>query len=705
MLLFRMLPSAPVHSSDGRAGIQALKALPDHLLSITLVQIPIQQCLRHLPPTFHAQALRAHHPSVDSHNALSLPRLNPSLLPFAIAAAATLQHLQTLSLTEHTLPPEAAACLSPLSTLTALTALTLRDVALSNAHACALASTLPFLYALQTLDLSRNRLTAAVMHSLSPALAQSTALRSLGLQKAFSRSSPAEPTNSCTSTPLQSLATALPNLVHLTSLTLGTRELAPHAADTHADVETLLHSLNAISTLRHLELDFPVGACSPESKLWATPLATITSLHSLHLCVPDEAGDSTTRLRKGGAASAQASGHAVGDALRCLTDLTALQLDLTHCDLEGPRVVHLLSGLTALTLLRRLWLRAFFPLSHAGTVAAGCTALADALPALAALSSLYLRAAHRSRGHVTAFGRERSAPGVSSVTHVAAAAVAGLPHLQRMHVPVSTAPDGHEQLVSTLAAATRLLLSVDLYVWLTVPFVDDADEDPQPIVINCAVRHYTRLFPFVRLVDVFYYDRSMPEEFVMQPLAAAASRLQQLRSLTITARPVRNDGPVRDFLDSAAVHCTKLSSLDVDLAVWPTLACDPHYGYLKLTHFFSHLQALTTLTRLCWSVGDVCTTPMPEPQLVPVCSGLANLQVFHVRPYVAAQRDEYAALFDRLVLRTAVVVMHERAHATDVEALLEHLPHLRSVRLQGAQRLSQGRLKAAVQRLPDCAFD
>eukprot|EP00892_Ulva_mutabilis_P005672 jgi/Ulvmu1/3477/UM016_0097.1 len=139
--------------------------LPDHLLTAILQDVPLRHCLRPLTTTFHATALRAHCPAIDTRS-LPLPCLPPSPLPIALHACATFAGLESLCLTNHTPPPDSPSHISRLSSHSALTSLTLQEAALKAPHACALASALPAMLRLLTLDLSRNCITADIMHAL-----------------------------------------------------------------------------------------------------------------------------------------------------------------------------------------------------------------------------------------------------------------------------------------------------------------------------------------------------------------------------------------------------------------------------------------------------------------------------------------------------------------------------------------------------------
>eukprot|EP00892_Ulva_mutabilis_P005671 jgi/Ulvmu1/3476/UM016_0096.1 len=403
------------------------------------------------------------------------------------------------------------------------------------------------------------------------------------------------------------------------------------------------------------------------------------------------------------------------EALGQLVGLTALNLDLTHRDISSSATAALVATVSILTRLQSLQLCLFFPYAPGGNIVApACIALADVLSTLSVLTALRLRSAFRGRAHTAAFGRERSSPDCPLIARIAsavlraacctcAAGAACFGHHGRLwsRGTARCAGQGRGTAAAAQRGAVRVMAS---HMWFATVMTELEDEstDEVPIVFHCAVHQYTQLLPYAEKIDVFYYDRSVPEDAIMRPLAAVGAQLLRLQALTLTARPVRNDGPVRDFIESIAHHCTALRALDIDLAVWPTLGSNPEYGYLKLQRLFGNLGGLTRLTQLCWAVGDACTSTLPEPRLVPAAAALTQLRVCHVRPCVAEHFKNYVALFESFAVRTALIVMLGRAHVESVEELLPRLPLLRAVTLCGAQRVCQQRLRAAAAALPEC---
>lgn len=194
--------------------MQALQALPEHLLLATLARIPHAHCLRRLPLHLHGTALRAHHPSIDAHRTLRLTRIDPSTFCPLLRTAATMLDLQDVCLEGETLPRDDLPLADFLQVLPGLTALNLRDTRLPSAALDSLSAALPTLRQLQSLDVSDNRMRLLPLRRFARALALCPTLRSLSMLRTTSYAGPTFGGGAV-------LARALPHLPRLSALRFG----------------------------------------------------------------------------------------------------------------------------------------------------------------------------------------------------------------------------------------------------------------------------------------------------------------------------------------------------------------------------------------------------------------------------------------------------------------------------------------------------
>eukprot|EP00892_Ulva_mutabilis_P000779 jgi/Ulvmu1/10701/UM067_0027.1 len=199
--------------------LQAAEALStDAMLWILqAMKAPLPQLLHYLAATpFCPLALRALHPSIDTHATLALPVWPPIKAADVLPAIATLTHLHTLSLAGISLArlPQAPGphlLQSTLSALPRLSSLSLHNTVLAPA-AATLAAVLPQLPHLQSLDLSDNFL-GAFFAPVAAALPTLPALDTLSLDDSL-----------CCPKSLRTLAEVLPQLSTLTALSVGASE-------------------------------------------------------------------------------------------------------------------------------------------------------------------------------------------------------------------------------------------------------------------------------------------------------------------------------------------------------------------------------------------------------------------------------------------------------------------------------------------------
>eukprot|EP00892_Ulva_mutabilis_P000781 jgi/Ulvmu1/10703/UM067_0029.1 len=202
------------HNIPPETTFKVLTQVPEDaaLRILCAMHVPLATLLIYLAPTpFCPLALRALHPSIDTHATLRLPQLPPLRTSVTLRAIATLTHLHTLSLAG--LPLSSPHLLqSTLSALPRLSSLSLRNTALAPAAAAALAAVLPQLPHLQSLDLSHNCLDPA-SPTLAATLSDLPALHTLQLTRTLS-----------TSAAIRALGNALRKMSALTQLSVGAPE-------------------------------------------------------------------------------------------------------------------------------------------------------------------------------------------------------------------------------------------------------------------------------------------------------------------------------------------------------------------------------------------------------------------------------------------------------------------------------------------------
>eukprot|EP00892_Ulva_mutabilis_P004180 jgi/Ulvmu1/2133/UM128_0003.1 len=167
--------------------MQVMAILPQQLHLAVLSFMPLKHSLRHLPTTFHPAALCSRYPSIDIHHSLHLHQIPPGVLFAALGTSAALDNLRDLALTKVTLPHASGStsCIEALHHLSSLTSLSVVDVGLTAEAAAALATVLPAVPKLQSLDLSENHVTAETADILVPALRRCSTLRSLNMSATY----------------------------------------------------------------------------------------------------------------------------------------------------------------------------------------------------------------------------------------------------------------------------------------------------------------------------------------------------------------------------------------------------------------------------------------------------------------------------------------------------------------------------------------
>eukprot|EP00892_Ulva_mutabilis_P002172 jgi/Ulvmu1/11956/UM082_0035.1 len=594
---------------------QVAAQLPDHLLSAALSHVRLPHCLLQLPPAFHPPALRAHHPSIDLDNTLSLPRL-PILagLP-AFSAAATLTRLAHLSAAGQHLTQAAPAAVTPLSGLQALTALGLSNTGLPQSATSALAAVLPSLPLLAALDLSGSVIPAAAMRALEPALAQCAALSHLCLQNTVPPSAAGH--NGPISRDVLPLSARA--LGRLCVLVLSSREtLCATTADPDPEAALtptgLLQFACGLSRLRFLKLECEGIICPEHAPAAAHALASLTQLDRLCYQMPAVLpGDAQPHRRRCMSArtddqvyqAKRAAIYQLWDAVASLTQLSALELSFAPIEL-GYSWQPVLASIGRLTRLRHL------SLHHLGGRPDDSARLASAVDQLQLLTTLAIRCTPRSE-----------------TTCADAVVVAcGLPALRQLHVPLSTRHSSNACRAALVGAAHLECLTVDLAMyepqasllphnqWMpllaaaeTLRLVSTwrGDDGAWIAALLPAVSAHRTL----RVLRVDGLGR--PLEHLLSGLLLAAAKVQSIKELTldVACRRGSDSSPTKPARIFKLRHLVGTGIRELELTGESELLSR---DAPLIRHMVQGAAALTGLRALqCTSVAEAYTVCMPEP--------------------------------------------------------------------------------------------
>lgn len=340
--------------------------------------------------------------------------------------------------------------------------------------------------------------------------------------------------------------------------------------------------------------------------IWGAELGGLTSLAALHLNIWEWGWVTVLNL--------------LHETLHTVSALTALeQLTLDVCEIEG------LPALTkdALASLPRLTkLRVLCGMDEA------CVEMVDAASAAA----------------------------------LARVAVCELPQLRELHLPVTAAPGGGEELVATLLGATHLQhLTLDLYV-STAHFLDglgDFLDDPDLPEPSDFLAQYTPLFPHLCTVNAFCWRDCR----WMQPLVAQASQLTRLHALRLTCeRPLEYYGTVNAILQ--ALVC--LGSLrELSLCGFAI----PYHAGAEALQRLTQLTALDITGQTLANVGEDPRLALPR-----------SLEKLTVRNYLAEhaqQADAHVSALAPLHLKMMLVYPNsEDDGGHSLRMLVQQLPRL-----------------------------
>ena len=657
--------------------LQVMLLLPEHLLLLLLSRLPLVHTLCYLPSTFHTLALRAHHPSIDSHNSLPLAVLPPrSLLP-ALAAACTLTTLQDFSLAESTFPTELGGFSDLLPQLPRLTALSLQNCGLTADVAAALAAALPALPKLQTLDLSRNLVTDKTMEHLTEALAGCTTLHSLNMSHLASTTR----TYACMIPLAVHTVHAVAHLQQLTALLLGLRRAA--SSQTHVPIRgfataflDLVHAVRILPRLSLLELCIcGVVLSEAEAEVAAGVLAGMTQLRQLAWALPfveRPRGTGTPGRDPRGRGLPSQAGK-LGRALGRSVQLTCLRLQCCCMDATAfqESVLPHLAGLSG---LRELQLDAE---QGGGLCGSDPCALAGLLPLMPRLSKL-----HRLAGPRRVVARMMGAG--QQLPLALATAVAAAPALLEVRVPVFATGAGLGPLAAALRGATHLRkLRIDLYVkCVTAVHFLDAAVPLLPHVCSlhiCAAREWPSL----------------------DPLLAASSALSNLQVLHLDCAQPCVAADVQRLLNCVP-GMPRLRQFGLVLRL-PNLI--PSDAQIDVGPFCEGLGGLGGLTGLEWDSRGATEAAEHQRQVLLACGRLPGLRVLRMGCLQSGALPAFARVVPQLRLRELEVEVTDAAGGEAVRRALASLPHLRSVHvrlLQYRQGLSW--LRATAAGMPGCHF-
>lgn len=691
------LPAAP----------QVLTTLSDDL-GVALLRAmapPLPDLLRYLAATpFLPLALRALHPSIDSHSSLhldSLPML-PPFLSIAILTAPSLGHLTHFSLRDTALAPVAAHLTSALRAF-------------------------PHLH---SLDVSYNNLDAA-FPTLAGALASSTTLRTLNLDHTLS--SPAA---------LTALAALLPQLTRLEDLSLGAHggmrqpgvgvrgaaqaalgmpssmhgeQAAEYRDRQHSALVAATASLPSLPALRILrftfELDLPVAARAAIGSVFGrlVPLR--------HLTICDPALCNLIRPPETDTASPSPS------VLSSDAEQLQHRRHAAHADSIGaPAPQPLGSGLQSLT-----WLDFGGGASAATRHGPATTpeAFLHSLPSLASLHEvrlppLRIQAQHAgvivsTLGQLTALTRV----GIRSVIDSDAgavyrllAAVAGLPKVRAVSGPVlccveslAGAPDSYESTMAALqtaandaGAAVRALtgaVACDVPVSVDLSLYVEDDINPANYLDLNFDESLRALLPALHLcTDVSYVSGEHTEGFSI--LAQAAPSMTAVTRLFIRLESAAYDevnGPDGPPVDEGLClgfigRLGQMTALQRVGCAFPQFVFEPYMDAM-VTSLCTELVSLQHLT--CLSLEFTIDRGDCIPVVLEACSQMSSLRELELGlhafptwdpPADDASRQEYttwdvSALAD---VELRILAVHDNSPAPSDNCFWESVGQLTSLR-------------------------
>ena len=371
------------------------------------------------PPRLLPLTLRALHPSIDSHASLCLstvpspphPQPTPPHIGQVLPALATLSHLHTLALHNHSLPGRKLyersrtrpRPLTHLSALRNLTSLSLRNSTFNRTHPQDLLCAIQSLPDLKVLDLSRCALGHMFLRLWMQDMSDTPHLRTLNLSHAISTPHILQqvtdllgiflkhdvlPEELCIGSRHTTPATALPGTPGLRP---GTHAVRPVA---HCPLfYDLLRRIRECRGLRSLTFDFRLHRALGDALLSiAATLASLT--HLRHLGITDARLlnlHQPTRCQARQAPILFDGQVPSGSGLSALTQLTSLHCG-HPCTAERGDMLALLATLPALRHLRAVGLPCCVLCDRV------CAAAAHAAAALPGLTALRVRALAGSDG-------------------------------------------------------------------------------------------------------------------------------------------------------------------------------------------------------------------------------------------------------------------------------------------------------------------
>ena len=228
----------------------------------------------------------------------------------------------------------------------------------------------------------------------------------------------------------------------------------------------------------------------------------------------------------------------------------------------------------------------------------------------------------------------------TSAAALARVAVCELPRLRELHLPVTAAPGGGEELVAMLLGASHLQqLTLDLYVSTAHvldglgDFLDDPDL-PEP---SDFLAQYTPLFPHLCTVNAFCWRDCR----WMQPLVAQASHLSRLHALHLASeRPLEYYGTVNAILQ-ALVRLGSLRELSLcGFAI-------PYHAGAEALQRLTQVTSLDITAQTLANVGEDSRLALPR-----------SLEKLTVRDYLAEhgqQADAHVSALAPLHLKMLLV--------------------------------------------------
>eukprot|EP00892_Ulva_mutabilis_P008817 jgi/Ulvmu1/6307/UM029_0014.1 len=641
---------------------KAAASLPEHLLLASLRHLPLPHCLAQLPPTIHAQALRAHHPSIDASHSLTLHHLPLSSTQPALAATATLTCLRDFSCAGLTLPRNPSPALHPISSLLALTFLSLSDTGLSEAGAGALAAVLPAMRLLASLDLSGNGLTARAMQLLAPAFAECPSLARLNLLNTL-------PFSHAGADSIGALAASMPALGSLTSLSVGGRgsmKVQDVDADWANPPHTLLRSLGGLTHLQDLAIDHDAYIRSSDARAAAAALAALTQLRTLRCTVPRVTAWEEECFFEAGwvdDCEERAAWRDLAAALGTLTQLTALQLKFAVTDELSDAVRPLSPWLLAAGRLAQLQCLVLADMSGHAEVS---NSLCEALPQLQGLTRFEVR------------GEWSVCSGLVGV----AAVVCALPSLRALHMPVSTA--------HTKAACRDALLAAT--------HLDDLTTEMHVVVNGITPLDVTPWLPLAAAAERLSCLVSVGDE-QLRPLVPVIAGHGVLRALQVAAYVSPQHGVLRGVLHAAAKPASIRS---FELALWDDEVNDGGGSMPAVP------ETLRQFVNPGVTALALAGTPSRDAQPPVTCeSGVAMTALRSLQCMcVADAHDVCMPALPQLALHTLVIHQVCGNELPLLRELLGHLRHLRLLHIWDTAPLARlavaDQLRDSVMAMPAC---